>query len=432
MPRLSLYKPEKGPDYRFIDRQISEMFQIGGTDLHLHKYIGVNTDEANATADQPHYATTDITNIQDLLLLENRDRKYDSSIYKIRGHYNVTNTDFNLSQFGLFLDNENLYMTVHINDFIASIGRKPISGDVLELPHLKDDFALNNFDVSLPRYYVVSDVHRASEGYSQTWWPHLYKLKLDKITNSQQFADILTKPTDQDANYAGDYSETTTYTTGQIIRYEGKLYTVTATTTGNTPPNVSYFNLYSGNTLESILSTRAISLQINDSILAQAEADAPKSGYETRQFYTLQVDDQGNPELITADANSAFPDASSTTLDSSAIHQTPEREGYSGYLLGDGVAPNGINFGHGITFPVAAVTGDYFLRTDFFPNRLFRYDGGRWIKREDAVRHTLSNTDTRSTFRTGFINNTTVNQIGDSAVEERQSLSKALKPKADL
>lgn len=432
MPRLSLYKPEKGPDYRFIDRQISEMFQIGGTDLYLHKYIGVNTDQANATADQPHYASTNIKNIQDLLLLENRDRKYDPSIYKIRGIYNVQNTDFNLSQFGLFLDNENLFMMVHINNFIASIGRKPISGDVFELPHLKDDFALNDFDISLPRYYVVTDVHRASEGFSQTWWPHLYKLKLEKITDSQQFADILTKPTDQDANYVGDYNAATTYTVGQIIRYQGNLYTVTATTTGNVPPNPSYFSLYSGNTLEKILSTQSKSLEINDAVIAQAEADSPLSGYETRQFYTLQVDDKGRPELITSDAETVLPDVSSTGLDASAIHQSPERNGYSGYLLGDGIAPNGINFGHGISFPVGAIDGDYFLRTDFFPNRLFRYDGARWIKREDAVRHTLSNTDTRSTYRTQFINNSTVNTISGEQVEERQAISKALKPKADL
>jgi hypothetical protein len=66
MPRLSLYKPERGQDYKFIDRQISEMFQVGATDVYLHKYIGSNTSEANATADQPHYATTAVTNIQDL------------------------------------------------------------------------------------------------------------------------------------------------------------------------------------------------------------------------------------------------------------------------------------------------------------------------------------------------------------------------------
>jgi hypothetical protein len=66
------------------------------------------------------------------------------------------------------------------------------------------------------------------------------------------------------------------------------------------------------------------------------------------------------------------------------------------------------------------------------PNRLFRFDGGRWIKREDAVRHTLTNTDTRQTQRTSFINNTNTNVINDVTVEERQSLSKALKPKADF
>jgi hypothetical protein len=179
MPRISLYKPERGQDYKFIDRQISEIFQVGGTDVHLHKYLGpANPTEQSATADQPHYVNgVKETNIQDLLLLENRDRKYDPSIYRIRGLYNVQNIDFNLSQFGLFIDNDTLFMTVHINDFINYIGRKPLSGDVIELPHLRDEFALNDFDISLPRYYVIEDVGRASEGFSATWYPHLYRLK---------------------------------------------------------------------------------------------------------------------------------------------------------------------------------------------------------------------------------------------------------------
>ena len=40
MPRLSIFKPEKGNDYKFFDRNIKEMFTVGGTDLHFHKYIG--------------------------------------------------------------------------------------------------------------------------------------------------------------------------------------------------------------------------------------------------------------------------------------------------------------------------------------------------------------------------------------------------------
>ena len=40
MPRLSLYKPEKGPDFKFLDRVINEQFQVGGTDIFIHKYLG--------------------------------------------------------------------------------------------------------------------------------------------------------------------------------------------------------------------------------------------------------------------------------------------------------------------------------------------------------------------------------------------------------
>jgi hypothetical protein len=373
------------------------MFAIGGTDFYLHKYMGVKSSAANASAATPFYTKDGITpdynptQIQDLLLLENRDRKYDPSIYKIRGHYNVQNLDFNLSQFGLFIDNDTVFATVHINDWIQTIGRKPISGDVVEMPHLKDEFALNDYNIALPRYFVIEDVSRASEGYSITWWPHLYRLKLKKITDSQQFADILDQPI-ADAN--GD------------------------------PTN---------QTLRSVLSTTGRELEINDAIITQAEADTPLSGYETRQFYTLAVDPtNGNPILETVDDNMTPPDASSMGLDASRIHGRAVRSGYVGYLLGDGFPPNGYDFGHGVTFPANPYLNDYYLRTDFAPNRLFRYDGVRWIKVEDAVRHKLTNTDDRTTQKTGFINNNNVNIINGKTVPERQALSKALKPKADF
>lgn len=431
MPRISLFRPEKGHDYKFIDRQIREMFTVGGTDVYLHKYLGPkNTPESEATADQPHYDVIKETNIQDLLFLENRDRKYSEDVYRIRGHYQVQDIDFNLSQFGLFLDNDMVYMTVHINDFVTIIGRKPLAGDVLELPHLKDQFALNDADISLPRFFVIEDVGRAAEGFSQTWWPHLYRLKLKKISDTQQYSDILNRPTNQDANYVGDYDPDRTYNAGEIVRYQGTLYTVTNTTTGNAPPNTSYFTVYSDNTLQNILSTANKNLEINDAIIEQAEADAPRSGYDTRTFYTLAIDDQGKPALTSADITNE--DASSTVLDASRIHERPERAGYTGYLLGDGIPENGVDFGHGINFPINARDGDYFLRTDFMPNRLFRFNGARWVKREDDIRMTMTNTDSRSTLRTSFTNNTNTNVIDGEQVSERQSLSKALRPRADL
>jgi hypothetical protein len=363
MPRISLYRPEKSNDYKFIDRQVSEMFQAGGTDVYIHKYLGPKL-ATEGTADQPIYNAVKETNIQDLLFLENRDRKYAEEIYRIRGLYNVQNIDFNLSQFGLFIDQGTLYMTVHINDFIKHLGRKPISGDVIELPHLRDDFALNDYDVSLPRYYVIEDVGRASEGFSVTWFPHLYRLKLNKITDSQQFADILDKPA-KDAN--GDASN---------------------------------------QTLRELLSTHNKELEINDAILQQAEADAGQSGYETRQFYTLAVDPiTGKPVLNTSDTSAL--DASITSITALESNARPLRSGYSGYLVTDGIPSNGYDFGHGIQFPENPGPDDFFLRTDYLPNRLYRFDSTRWVKVEDNVRMTMTNTDTRATQKTGFINNST-------------------------
>ena len=385
MPRISLYKPERGNDYYFLDRQIQEMFTVGGTDINIHKYLGPeNPDTGTATADQPQYDAVKETNIQDLLFLENRDRKYDPDIYTMRGIYNVQDIDFDLSQFGLFLSNDTLFLTIHINSSVKTLGRKIMSGDVIELPHLKDEYAANDYSFALKRFYVVEDVNRAAEGFSQTWYPHLYRLKLKQIYDGQEYAEILDLPAEEGSD----------------------------------------------TTLRDILSTYEKEMQINAAVVAQAEADAPKSGYDISHYYTVSTNDDGSVALTTADETDL--DASNITYTTDEIVSRPEREGYTGYLVGTGdAAPNGAPFGFGISFPRENVKGDFYLRTDFLPNRMFRYDGQRWVKVNDDIRMTLSNTLERQTQKSGFINNTATNIIGGEVVEERQSLSKALRPKAD-
>ena len=385
MPRISLYRPEKTRDYEFIDKQILEMFTVGGTDINVHKFLGPkNTSEANATADQPHYDAVKETNIQDMLFLENRDRKYDPDIYNMRAIYNVQDIDFDLSQFGLFLSNDTLFMTVHINSSVKTMGRKLMPGDVIELPHLKDEYARNDYATALKRFYVIEDVNRAAEGFSMTWYPHLYRLKLKQIYDGQEFKEILDLPADAD-NQGTD-------------------------------------------TLRDLLSTYEREMQINNAVVDQAEADAAKSGYDISHYYTLATNDDGSVALKTADSGEI--EASGAT---SVDRQTdnPDRSGYQGYLLGTSDSPNGAPYGMGISFPTNNQEGDYFLRTDFLPKRLFKYNGNRWVKVQDDVRVTLTNTDSRNTQKTGFINNPRESKIGGDTVKERQSLSKALRPKAD-
>ena len=174
------------------------MFQVGGTDVLVHKYVGPgNSQEKTATT--PTYSTDDPTNIQDMLFLENRDRKYDPDVYRLRGVYNVQDIDFNLSQFGLFLQNDTVFITFHINDTVEKLGRKIMSGDVIELPHLDDEHALNDLNYALKRFYVIEDVNRAAEGFSNTWYPHLYRAKCKPLVDSQEFKHILDGIADKDS-----------------------------------------------------------------------------------------------------------------------------------------------------------------------------------------------------------------------------------------
>jgi hypothetical protein len=215
MPRLSLYKPYKSNDYKFMDRNILEQFLIGGTAVHVHKYLGPqNTDSDDPS--EPNYGSgleidnitgeeinpeglIDETNIQDLLFMENRDRKYDPDVFELRGVYNVSDNDFDLTQFGLFLTNDTLFITFHINDMVQKIGRRLMPGDVIELPHLRDELLLSADREAINKFYVVQDASRGSEGYSQTWLPHIWRIKVSPLTDTQEYADILGTANDPDS-----------------------------------------------------------------------------------------------------------------------------------------------------------------------------------------------------------------------------------------
>jgi hypothetical protein len=209
-------------------------------------------------------------------------------------------------------------------------------------------------------------------------------------------------------------------------------------------------------------------MQITAAVLNQAEADAPRSGYDTSKYYTLQRTVDGIAELARVDTESVTVDAQTQATDENGVPQFDtdgnpiyvgqtassviipvDGDGYEGYLTKDGVPPNGapftaVNLVAGISFPLNPTLGQFALRTDYLPNRLFRFDGSRWRKFEDNVRMTMSNLgasdvtagqftgkDVRQTQKATFINNPTVSTIDGNTVKQKQSLSKALRPEAD-
>jgi hypothetical protein len=558
MPKLSLYRPNKQNDYRFFDRTISEQLTVGGTDLYIHKYLGPNATTPSVDYTQPQYDVLRPENIQDLLFLENRDRVYDTNVYRLRGHYNVQNLDFDLSQFGLFLNNDIIFIVVHYNDMIDIMGRKLMVGDVLELPHLVDYNPLRDtIPVALKRFYQVTDSNYASEGFSQTWYPHLWRIKCEPLVDSQEFSQILQEPTNQD-NYLGLWDGTRTYPPGYVISYGDKNYTSKIEVPiGITPPNDTYWEIDPNQNLKDIMATYNKNIQVNNAILDEASRIVPKAGYDRSNLYVVptygeyETDTQlsgktnqpappinintnssgaptpavgtvvmmrnpnyknpspairiskevamsiwdmtadtditqlksfqpmnletmqlaptrigtgsgpveGDRVLVvnslgpitgpygtadntyaTADQNPELPGFTgtiSTQMDFRAdcdpafqyiARSTPRTFGYTmGYLDGDGTAPNGLPTGAGIVFPQNPQVGDYFLRIDYLPNLLYRWDGRLWVRISENVRTETGFTSGDLSQTSSFINNSNVTVMTDgTTTTQAQPLSSIL------
>jgi hypothetical protein len=553
MPKLSLYRPNKQNDYRFFDRTISEELRVGGTDLYIHKYLGPTNQGPSIDYTQPEYDSLNPTNIQDLLFLENRDRTYDPNIYRLRGHYNVQNLDFDLSQFGLFLNNDIIFINVHYNDMIDIVGRKLMVGDVLELPHLLDYNPLTEtIPVALKRFYSITDANFSSEGFSQTWYPHMWRIKCEPLVDSEEFSQILAEPIEQD-NYLGLWDKDKTYPPGYVITFGDKNYiSKIEVPVGIMPPNTTYWELDTASNLKDILATYNKNISINNAALEEARRLVPKSGYDSSNLYivptygTFETNTElsgkynqpappidgivPNPGAFTATVtimqSSLYTNSSPVlripassirtiwdmTVDGGAVEtnatlslqaltiapattdtgsgpvsgdtvltidslgiitgpygtadntyatadQNPELPGFTdeitpvmdfradcdprfqfiarssprsfgyttGYLDGTGEAPNGFPTGAGIAFPQNPQVGDYFLRIDYLPQLLYRWDGQLWIRISQNVRTQTGYDYGDLSQQSSFINNSNVTVLTDgTTTTQRQALSTIL------
>jgi hypothetical protein len=107
---------------------------------------------------------------------------------------------------------------------------------------------------------------------------------------------------------------------------------------------------------------------------------------------------------------------------------SPRSFGYTtGYLSGTGEAPNGFPTGAGIAFPQNPKVGDYFLRIDYLPQLLYRWDGRLWVRISQNVRTQTGMTDGDLSQQSSFINNSNVTVLTDgTTTTQSQGLSTIL------
>jgi hypothetical protein len=397
MPRISLWQPNRGTDFNFTDRTVGENYRIAGDCILVHEYLGPTTNAEGGT-------DTSVTTIQDVLFLTNNNRKYNPNVIELRGHHTPQDVNYDLSQFGIFLSSDMIRVTFHNNDMLDALGRKLIPGDVLEFPSYRDVPIFDNA-VGINRYYVVQDALYAAAGYGQKWFPHIWMVRAKLMTASVEFQEII----DQAA------TGQTAGGVGQGIGIMPPGFAEVATPDGNPglgcDPNIK-------NALDLFCKI----INITDEIVAEAEKNAffdPKF-FESANLYIYLDPNTGDPN----DMSTWYPIIGSN------------------YFSGDGAPPNlstdnannlvpsGPLVGAGVSFPPGMTDGQYYLRIDYYPERLFQKQGSCYKLIEVNV---LKNWTAYNRVLDTFIDNNRDTVLSDGTViPEKQAISQVIKQKVDL
>lgn len=387
MPKISLWNPVKGNDFQFMDKSISESMTIGGDCALIHMYQGPTTDSTGNT-------DTDVTSIQDVLFLTNVNRKYSDDVLELRAHHVPQDMEFDLSQFGIGFSSDVIRIQFHYNDMFDTLGRKLIAGDVIEFPSMRD--VPVGATTGINRFYVVQDALYSASGYGAKWFPHLWLVKAKLMTDSTEYKEVINNvATGQTAGGIGQ---------GLGIFPEGWVDFVNS----EGDPGLGC-----DPTIMNALSTYCKLIGISDGVIEEARRNAffdPKF-FESDNLYVF-INDKGYPCLY--------------------------NEGTDQYFSGDGAPPNmptdlkakGKMRGAGTSFPEDMKDGEYFLRVDFYPERLFQRQGNKFklievniIKMWTAYNRVLDQ---------HFDNIDDIRLSDGTVVPSKQAVSKVMKQKVDL
>lgn len=136
-----------------------------------------------------------IDDVQDPILLENRDRAYCRSSTFIKAQYDLLDVQTELAKFGINLPKTYTF-TVSFAQMVSALGRKIIVGDLLELP---GEMQYDHHNMPVRQWLEVTDTSWATEGYTFDWRPQLYKFYAQPVLPSVEHREILGLPQQRSA-----------------------------------------------------------------------------------------------------------------------------------------------------------------------------------------------------------------------------------------
>ncbi len=133
------------------------------------------------------YQATNYDNVQDKILLENRNRDYAGLPITIKGYYDLINVSTELSRFGIEIPSASYQIKINFNACVATIGRPVIIGDIIDLP---SETQYTPDLRPIKRYLEVTDVTWDASSYTPGWQPTMLLITTAPALASEETQDI--------------------------------------------------------------------------------------------------------------------------------------------------------------------------------------------------------------------------------------------------
>lgn len=285
------------------------------------------------------YSATHISNIQDKILLENRDRDYAELAIQLKGYYDLVNVSTDLTRFGIEIPTSTYQIKVNFNTTVAKLGRPFVIGDIIELP---SEMQYTPDLRAVKRYLEVTDVTWDAGSYTTGWKPINLLVTTQPALASQETQDIF-----GDLAQHVDSSDVFTTDDGNNLMYQD----------------------YS---------------TVDQTIAQTALTQVPEKGSEgsntIREF---------SPEELATAASQGFPHLNRTGFNRKGLY------------VEDAIPQNNAPYTEGPTLPSGPNDGDYHRLTYLgmsrdIPAELFRYSAikSRWIYLETDRRQQYNHQQT--------------------------------------
>jgi len=285
------------------------------------------------------YEATSLFNIQDKILLENRDRDYNEFPILVKGTYTPQEFSTMFDRFGFNQVGDIFSFDVSFSQCVQRLGRPIVIGDILLV---ESERQYSSTLRPIDKYLEVTDVMWSASGFTAAWKPTVHKIIAKPLLASQETQDVM-----------------------------GKLTVDTDST-----------NLFDGNDGNDGKKYQDY-MDISDNIRSKKKKDVPAEGTDMADIPVLskELRDYASGRL-NKNINNLGRNAPGKPTDPSAV---------------DAMPPNGLPFTVGDDFPTTPANGDYHRLTytrlgNSIPARLHRYSSrkGRWIYLETDYKSTIN------------------------------------------